>query len=218
MPIGRLHVLTDFHFQQRFSHAALAHLAIAGGADTIQFRQKEGTTRDILANLRPTVAVCREAGVPVLADDDLALALAAEADGVHLGQLDLPVAAARTILTRYQGYTHIVGATATTVEQALAAEADGADYIGFGPVFPTQSKANPAAVKGLAGLGAVCRAVRLPVIAIAGITPERVGVCLDAGAHGVAVMTAISTATDPQAATAQFCEAIRTWEGQELRR
>ncbi|HYE96164.1 MAG TPA: thiamine phosphate synthase [Rubricoccaceae bacterium] len=210
MRVGRLHVLTDFLFQQRYPHAELARLAIAGGADTIQFRQKEGTTRDRLAGLRPTAAVCRAAGVPLLVDDDLALALAVDADGVHLGQTDLPVADARAILAPRER-PPLVGATATTVEDALLAEAAGADYVGFGPVFPTGSKRNPASVKGLAALAAVCRGVRIPVVAIAGITPERVAACLDAGAHGVAVMTAVTTAPDPQAATARFREVIERW-------
>ena len=206
--IGRLHVLTDFLFQQRHSHAALARLAIAGGADTVQFRQKAGTPRDLLASLRPTVAACRAAGVPLIVDDHLDLALAAGADGVHLGHLDLPIADARSVLGRCGGPTRLLGATATTPEQAVAAEAAGADYVGFGPVFPTASKANPASVKGLAGLEAACVAVRIPVIAIAGITPERVRPVLEAGAHGVAVMTAVTTAPDPQAAAARFREEI----------
>ena len=208
-PVGRLHVLTDFHFQQRRPHAELARLAAAGGADTVQFRHKTGSARDRLANLRPTVAACRAAGVPCLVDDHLDLALVAGADGVHLGALDLPVADARAVLDRWGG--GLVGATATTAESARAAEADGADYVGFGPVFPTRSKANPASVKGLAGLERACAAVGVPVVAIAGVTPDRVGPCLDAGAWGVAVMTAVTTAPDVEAATAQFREAIERW-------
>ena len=105
----------------------------------------------------------------------------------------------------------IVGATATTVRQAQEAEAAGADYVGFGPVYTTNSKASPARVKGLDGLAATCAAVSIPVIAIAGITPERVAPCLDAGAHGVAVMTAVSCAPDPLAAAAAFREALDRW-------
>lgn len=206
--VGRLHVLTDFHFQQRFSHAELAQLAISGGADTVQFRQKAGTPRDWLPCLRPVVRVCREAGVPVLVDDRLDLALAAGTDGVHLGQLDLPIKEARVVMDAFPGPVRLLGATATTAAEALAAEADGADYIGFGPVYPTGSKASPASVKGLRGLAEACRAVSIPVIAIAGITPERVPEVLRAGAWGVAVMTAVTTADDPEAATAAFREAL----------
>ncbi|MEL6614797.1 MAG: thiamine phosphate synthase [Bacteroidota bacterium] len=217
--LGRLHVLTDFHFQQRFGHGSLARLALAGGAQVIQFREKRGTPRDAWNNLLPVVAACRAAGATCLVDDDLGLALASGADGVHLGQTDLPVEAARRAFDHARGPAGsdaasargLVGATATTAEQARIAEAAGADYIGFGPVFATGSKANPARVKGLDGLRAACAAVQIPVIAIAGITPERVAPCLDAGAHGVAVMTAVSCAADPQAATAAFREAVELW-------
>ena len=211
LPVGRLHVLTDLHFQQWHDHDHLATLAAAGGAETIQFRQKTGTVRDWLAGLRPTVAACRAAGVPCIVDDRLDLALAAGADGVHLGQLDLPVADARAIVDALGGACRLVGATASTAAEAAEAEAAGADYIGFGPVYATGSKASPASVKGVAGLAKACAAVRIPVIAIAGITAERVAPCLDAGAWGVAVMTAVTTADDVTAATARFRDALDRW-------
>lgn len=204
-------MLTDFHFQQRYGHAALAAQAAAGGADTVQFRQKAGTVRDWLAELMPTVAACRAAGIPLLVNDRVDLALAAHADGVHLGDTDLPTDAARRLVDAQAGPTRLVGATATTTADALAAEAAGADYIGFGPVFPTASKANPASVKGLRGLAAACAAVHIPVVAIAGVTPERVAACLDAGAWGVAVMTAVTTAPDVRAAAARFRDALERW-------
>lgn len=203
-PLGRLHVLTDFVFQQRYGHAALARRLIAGGADVVQFRQKQGGIRAVLHEARLTAAVCRDAGIPLLIDDYVDVALAVGAAGVHLGQDDFPVAEARRLL----GTGALIGATATTAAQAREAAAAGADYIGFGPVFPTRSKANPASVKGLAGLEAVCKAVRVPVIAIAGITPERVAPVLAAGAYGVAVMTAITTDPDPEAATRRFRRAL----------
>lgn len=209
--IGRLHVLTDVLFQRRHTHAELAAAAIAGGADTVQFRQKRGAVRDWLAGLKPTVEVCRAAGVPCVVDDRLDLALAVGAAGVHVGETDLPVAAARAILGRTDGPTRLVGATATTAAAARAAEAAGADYVGFGPVFATASKDNPAAVKGLRGLAEASAAVRIPVVAIAGLTPERVAACLDAGAWGVAVMTAVTTASDVAAATARFRDALDAW-------
>jgi thiamine-phosphate pyrophosphorylase len=204
MAIGRLHVLTDFHFQQRFSHAALAEAAIAGGADTVQFRQKTGPLRARLRELERSREVCRQRDVPLLVDDDVALALAVGADGVHLGQDDLPIPLARRLL----GPDAIIGATASAPAEAARAEAEGASYIGFGPVFPTGSKANPQPVRGLAGLEATCRAVSIPVIAIAGMTPERVASVLDAGAHGVAVMTAVTTAPDVAAAAARFRQVL----------
>ena len=202
--LGRFHVLTDFHFQQRYSHAALAELAIRGGADTIQFRQKRGFDRHVLISARRTARVCREMGVPLLIDDRIDLAQAVGASGVHVGQEDLPVGIVRRIL----GSDAIVGATATTAEQAIEAEEQGASYIGFGPVFRTQSKDNPASTKGLDGLRETCVAVRIPVIAISGITPDRVGGVMSAGAYGIAVMTGVSTADDPASAARSYRQAL----------
>ncbi|HET6568558.1 MAG TPA: thiamine phosphate synthase [Rhodothermales bacterium] len=193
-------MLTDFHFQQRYSHAELARQAIAGGADTIQFRQKTGEIRAVLHEAELAARVCRDAGVPLLVDDRVDLTLAIDAEGVHLGQLDLPVAIARKVL----GPEAVIGATATTVRHALRAQDEGADYIGFGPVFETRSKANPASVKGLEGLAEVCAAVSIPVIAIAGITVERVRPVMEAGAYGFAVMSAVTTAPSPTEAAAAF--------------
>lgn len=202
--IGRFHVLTDLRFQQRFSHAELARFAAEGGADTIQFRQKSGSVRDMLAEARHAASVCREWDVPFLVNDRLDVALACRAGGIHLGQQDFPVREARSIL----GTEAIIGGTATTVEEALAMQEAGADYVGFGPVFPTTSKDHPAPVKGLANLAHVCAAVRIPVIAIAGISVERVGPVIRAGAHGVAVMTAVTTADNPALAARAFREEL----------
>ncbi len=204
--IGRFHVLTDLRFQQRFSHAELARFAAEGGADTIQFRQKSGSVRDMLAEAKHAASVCREQDVPFLVNDRLDVALACRADGIHLGQQDFPVREARRIL----GTEAIIGGTVTTVEEALAMQEAGADYVGFGPVFPTTSKDNPAPVKGLANLAQVCAAVRIPVLAIAGISVERIGPVIRTGAHGVAVMTAVTTAENPARAARAFREELDT--------
>jgi len=202
--IGRLHVLTDFTFQQHHSHAELARLAILGGAEVIQFRQKTGSIRDVLASAHATAAVCHQHGVPLLIDDRVDIALAVGAAGVHLGQTDMPLVEARRIL----GPDALIGITAPSIPLAKDALRDGADYIGFGPVYPTRSKANPSAVKGLEGVLEIANAVDIPVIGIAGITATRCADVLRAGAHGVAIMTAITCAADPQHATAQFARAI----------
>ena len=203
MPIGRLHIITDFHLQQRHSHDALARLASEGGADTIQFRQKLGTIRHKLHNALLTADACATAGTPLIIDDHLSIALRIPGAGVHVGQEDFPVADARKVLGQ-----RCLGATANTTAQAVKAWQEGASYIGFGPVFPTSHKANPSSVRGLAGLSEVCAAIPIPVIAIAGITPERVQSVLEAGAHGVAVLGAVCLAEDPLAATRRFRQAI----------
>ncbi|CAN5603491.1 thiamine phosphate synthase [soil metagenome] len=204
MTLGRLHVLTDFLFQQRYSHAQLAEFAIRGGADVIQFRQKDGDARHRLYELEGVAQAASERGVCVIVNDDPSLALSVGADGVHLGQTDLPIPMARRIL----GDDCIIGATVTSADQARKAQYEGANYVGFGPVFATASKRSPAKVKGLAGLEETCKAVSIPVIAIAGLTPERVSSVMEAGAYGIAVMTAISTRPNPEAATRRFAEAL----------
>lgn len=202
--IGRFHVLTDYHFQQQYSHAEIATLAIDGGADAIQFRQKTGGIRHITEEAVRASMVCRERSVAFIVNDRIDVALACEADGVHLGQSDMRISAARRIL----GDSFIIGATAATLNQALRAVDEGADYIGFGPVFPTRSKRNPASVKGLAKLAQVCEKVEIPIIAIAGITRSRVADVIGAGAYGVAVMTAVTTSDDPASAAWQIRSAL----------
>ena len=200
MAIGRLHVLTDYHLQQEHDHAELAKLAIAGGADTVQFRQKEGFIRDKLHEARRVRDICDSRETSLIVDDYIDIALAVGADGVHLGQMDFPIEDARSIV----GSDFIIGATVTNRDQAEQAAADGANYLGFGPVFPTDSKDNPASVKGLRGLERTCMAVDIPVIAIGGIGKDTIRTVLEAGAHGVAVLSAVVLAANPEGAAREL--------------
>lgn len=202
--LGRLHVLTDYYFQQRFAHAELAALAARGGADCIQFRQKFGGVRHRLREARRASEVCASLDIPFIVNDAIEIALAVAAQGIHLGQTDFPVSEARRLLPE----SYIIGATASTIEEAVAAWREGASYIGFGPVYDTTSKANPTFTRGIEGLRSVCSAVPIPVIAIAGITADRVAAVMQAGAYGVAVMTAITNADDPASATADVRSAL----------
>ena len=201
--IGRLHVVTDFHFQQVYSHAELAILAARGGADVIQFRQKLGSDRHIYHAALATkqaldkLAASESIEIDFLIDDSVSLAVLLKTSGVHLGQDDVPVGATRSALPAGA----IIGATATSVAQALRVQDEGATYIGYGPVYRTRSKSNPASVKGLDRLADVCSAVSIPVIAIGGVTAENTSAILAAGAYGVAVMTDVTIAPDPEAAT-----------------
>ena len=209
MTIGRLHVLTDFLFQQTHSHETLAQLAIEGGADTIQFRQKAGTFRHKLYSARRTAAVCDATDTTLIIDDHIDIMQAVRAAGVHLGRTDFPVNEARKIL----GKDKLIGATANSLKEVEAGAAAGADYIGYGPIFYSDSKANLASIQGLDGLRKACSIVDIPVIAIAGITANRVTEVLEAGAYGVAIMSAISTANSPRAATRAFRDAIDAYFG-----
>jgi thiamine-phosphate diphosphorylase len=137
--IGRFHVLTDICLQTHFSHVELAELAIAGGADTIQFRQKDGATREMIRVAEQMQALCKRAGVTFIINDRVDVAIASHADGVHLGQDDFPIPLARKLL----GEEAIIGGSAGNLEEARKCLGEGADYIGFGPVYPTTSKDAP---------------------------------------------------------------------------
>jgi thiamine-phosphate pyrophosphorylase len=207
--IGRLHVLTDEVLQSRFSHVDLARLAVAGGADTIQFRQKAGSTREMIEIARAMQRVCAEAGAAFIVNDRIDVALAAEADGVHLGQDDFPIPLARKLL----GPNKIVGGSAVTLAEAEKCLAEGADYVGFGPVFPTASKDDAGPATGLARLREVVLKVPLPIVGIGGIDPANAGRVLAAGAQGLAVISSICCQEDPARATRDLLAAMNRMVG-----
>lgn len=193
--LGRLHVLTD----ARGGPAALAVVeqAVAAGAPVVQVRAKDCTDRVLHDFARAVVEICAGSGTTCLVNDRVDVALAVGADGTHLGADDLPVAAARKVA----GPGHLIGGTARDPERARQLVAEGADYLGVGPAYPTTTKTGLPAALGPAGIAAVARAVDVPVIAIGGVTAARVPELLAAGARGVAVVGAVTAAPDPAAAT-----------------
>ncbi len=196
--VGHLHVITDESIQSRYSHVEIAEAAIAGGADTIQFRDKSLSTRKLIETAEALRAVCAPSGVPLIINDRADVALAVDADGVHLGRSDLPVAAARNLL----GPEKIVGGTAGTLEEAIEAERAGADYVGFGHIYPTSSKDKPGGAKGPESLLDICNTLSIPIIAIGGIDHGNFAPVIDAGAWGIAVIGAVCASEDPEAAAA----------------
>lgn len=202
--VGRVHVLTDVVLQARFSHVELARRALAGGADAVQFREKGGSTRELIGVARELAALCRGAGAVFIVNDRVDVALAAEADGVHLGQSDFPIALARRLL----GERRIIGGSATTLEEARWCVEEGADYVGFGPVYSTGSKADAAPAQGLGVLREVASAVPVPVVAIGGIGIGNAPEVVRAGAHGVAVISAVCCQEDPAEATRRLLDAL----------
>lgn len=202
--IGRLHLLTDVVLQSRFSHEDLARLGIAGGADTIQLREKAGSTRRMIEVARRMAAVCRQAGVSFIVNDRIDVALASEADGVHLGQSDFPIPLARRLL----GEDKLIGGSAATLDEAGICLAEGADYVGFGPVYPTTSKEDAGPVSGGEALRQVVETIPLPIIAIGGVTPENVREVMEAGAYGIAVISAVCCQIDPEGATRALREEL----------
>lgn len=202
--VGVLHVITDTTIQSRFTHAQLAEMAIEGGADTIQFRQKTGTTRDLLNTAREVQAICARHSVPLIVNDRADIALAIGSAGVHFGQDDLPIVVGRKLFPP----DSIIGASARTEEKIMEAIAEGADYIGFGPIRQTSSKPDAEAPKGLDALARMCEIAQCPVIAIGGITVEDIYDVIRAGAHGVAVISAVCGQPDPPAATQRLVAEI----------
>ena len=160
--------------------------ALQAGVTLVQYREKNGPGKSMLEKSRKLIALCHKYNVPLLVNDRLDIALLSGADGVHLGQDDIPVAEAR----RLAGENFLIGATAHNVEEALAAEAAGADYLGCGAVFATHTKKDTVPL-GLDGLQAIRQAVRIPIAGIAGITTENYQQVLGTGADGVAVVSGI---------------------------
>ena len=186
----------------------LLEAVIAGGCRMVQLREKEwpsGRFWPLAQRLRER---CRETGVTLIINDRVDLAVALGADGVHLGQDDLPPARARPLLRPGM----ILGLSTHSLEQARAAGAAGADYVAVGSMFPTVTKPDfqlvgPELIRALRGV------IRVPLIGIGGITPDNVADVVRAGADGVAVISAVCAAPDPERATRHLVEAIRTARG-----
>jgi thiamine-phosphate pyrophosphorylase len=195
--IGRVHVITDTVIQERFGHDELARFAVAGGAGVIQLRDKRLAHGDLVNTARKTLAVCRRGGIPLIVNDNVAAAAEVGADGVHLGREDASIGEARALL----GSAAMIGGSAGSVDEALAVEDEGADYIGFGHIYETGSKSKTGPPVGLDALRQVCEVVTIPVIAIGGITAETAADVINAGAWGVAVIGAVCSSEDPEIAT-----------------
>ena len=187
----RLYVITDRKISGGRSHEEIAAAAIEGGATVVQFRDKELSGRKQVETALRLRDIARASGVTFIVNDRVDVALLSDADGVHLGQDDIPASIARKIMGN-----KIIGVSASTVEEALLAQQQGADYLGVGPVFPTGSKADAAPPIGLAGLAEIVRSVDIPVVAIGGISQENLVDVLETGVSGVAVISAVVAASD----------------------
>jgi thiamine-phosphate diphosphorylase len=191
--LWRLYVITDEKTSRGRSHLQVAEAAIVGGADVLQLRDKEapgGLLYRVALQLR---RITREAKVPFIVNDRLDIALAADADGVHVGQADLPASVVREIM----GPGKILGVSVDTVEEAMQAEKDGADYLGVGPVFEArETKPDAGLPLGVDRITRIRRQCRLPIVAIGGINAENALMVREAGADAAAVISAIVAADD----------------------
>lgn len=198
-----LYLVTDSTGLSEETFLEKVEQALQGGVTFLQIREKERSTREYIHLARQVHDIARRYQVPLVVDDRVDVALAAEVDGVHVGQSDMPVWQARKIL----GPDKIVGATAKTVPQALEALEQGADYLGVGAIYPTTTKV-VTVITSTETLGEICKAVPIPVNAIGGLNRDNLGVLKGIPIAGICVVSAIMKAADPKAAAAGLRQAF----------
>ncbi len=201
----RLYVILSASPECKSDPLELASLAIGGGADIIQLRYKGKSLREAYGLAKSLRRLTREAKIPLIINDRVDLALAVEADGVHLGQDDLPYEQARRIL----GSGKVIGLSCHSLKQARQAETLGPDYISLGPVFPTRSKPDAKPALGLEVLTQAQRELQIPLVAIGGIALSNLSKVIEAGARRIAVISAISQAADPAAAARKLKDTLQ---------
>jgi thiamine-phosphate pyrophosphorylase len=182
--LPKLYPITDTRLTG-LSHAEQVERLAAGGASLIQLREKSASPREFYEASLAAMNVARALGVRIIINDRVDIAVAVAADGVHLGQDDLPPDRARKLL----GPRALIGFSTHNLKQALEADSTSADYIAFGPVFATSTKENPDPVVGLLSMAEIKRRVSKPIVAIGGITLERAESVLEAGADSLAVIS-----------------------------
>jgi len=202
-----LYVILDRSATRGRDLDAILDGVITGGGRWVQLREKEWGIRQLLPVAERLLRQAREAGVCFIVNDRLDLALAVDADGVHVGQDDLPASSARRLLPR-----RILGVSSHSLPQAREAETAGADYVAVGSIFPTDTKAEIHLV-GLEAVRVLRPRIQRPLVAIGGITLENVGSVIQAGADGVAVISAVCGAEDPAGATRAFLQRIAEAKG-----
>jgi thiamine-phosphate pyrophosphorylase len=202
-----VYVITDRRTAGERPLLDVVRAAIRGGATVVQLREKEASTRAMIELGQALLEVTRAAGIPLIVNDRVDVALAIGAEGVHIGQDDMPAAIARRLI----GPDRILGVSARTVEEAIQAERDGANYLGAGDVFGTPTKPDAGPPIGVEGLRQIVRAVSIPVVAIGGVTPQNAPAAVEAGAVGVAVISAVMGAPDPEAAARQLREVVKAY-------
>ena len=205
----RLCVLISAELCPKGDWLAVAKAVVEAGGDCIQLREKELPSGELLARARQLVALCRLRGVTTIINDRPDVALLAGADGVHLGQTDLPC----TEVRKFVGRQLLIGISTSRLAQAEQARRDGADYCGVGPMFPTSTKQVPKIV-GAAYLRQYMQWGKLPHLAIGGVTPDNVAQLIEAGARGIAVSSAICNAANPADVTRRLVEALAGAAGQ----
>ena len=201
----RLYVITDERLSKGRSHVEIARSAIEGGADVIQLRDKTSTNRRLYEEALEIRRLTREAGVIFIINDRIDVALAVDADGVHLGDDDFPPDVTRRLI----GKSKIMGISATTLEEAIAGEKAGADYLGVGPVYEARgTKPEAVAPRGVGLITAVRAAVKIPIVSIGGLGRDNIHHPILAGADCAASVSAVVTADDVAATVRELTAKI----------
>ena len=200
-----LYLVTDRKVQRNRSVELQVEQALLGGVRIVQIREKDLSTRLFLEEVRRVLPLARKNGAFLLVNDRIDVAVAAGADGVHLGQEDMPVEEARRLL----GPGAVIGVSVSSVDEALEAEAGGSDYLAVNGVFHTSTKGDLTSLPGLEGVAEIRRATRQPLLGIGGITLENCRLVLEAGADGVAVVSALTTALDLPATCRRFFTTLK---------
>ncbi len=195
-----LYLVTDADLSGGRSTLEVVEAAIRGGVTVVQYREKNASTRRMFEEALELRALCRRHSVPFIVNDRVDVALAVNADGVHVGQEDLPAALARRLV----GPGRLVGVSVDNIDQARQAQADGADYVGASPIFATPTKPDASPPMGIEGLRELARLCQLPVVAIGGINRTNAAEVLQAGAVGIAVVSAIVSARDVEHAAREL--------------
>ncbi len=200
-----LYLVTDRALSGGRPTLEVVRAAVDGGVGCVQLREKACSTREFIAEAAAILDFLNSRGIPLIVNDRLDVAMAVGAHGVHLGQTDMPLAMARSIVGRRM----LIGVSAESAPDAVAAARGGADYVSASPIFATPTKTDTAPALGLEGLRAIRRAVGVPLVAIGGLHRGNVGEAIRCGADGVAVVSAIAAAADPAAAARDLLLEIR---------
>ncbi len=199
-----LYLVTDRGLSRGRPLTDIVQAAVSGGATCIQLREKNCSTREFIEQALAIRAFLKDRVVPLIINDRLDVAQVVAADGIHLGQEDMPIDMARAIV----GETMVIGISAESLADAVQAEKQGADYLGVSPIYATPTKTDTATPLGLEGLREIRSAVGIPLVGIGGLNNDNAAVVIENGADGVAVVSAIMAAEDPEAAARELKDTI----------
>ena len=199
-----LYLVTDRGISRGRTTIQIVEAALRGGVTCVQLREKTCSTREFITQALSIKDHLKRYNVPLIINDRVDIALAVNADGVHLGQSDMPIEKAKAILKD----SMIIGISAESLKNAVQAEKDGADYIGVGSIYATSTKTDTASPLGLEGLREIRRSVKIPLVGIGGLNRENAGEVINNGADGVAVVSAIVAAHDPEKAAGELKKII----------